>query len=69
MLDEFKKASAGDIKKMLGSKAFVYAPYVLLRSLEIWSGLASLTLPGDIRGLLEKTYCDRIDEPKGSGFL
>ncbi|OGX35477.1 MAG: hypothetical protein A3C36_02215, partial [Omnitrophica WOR_2 bacterium RIFCSPHIGHO2_02_FULL_52_10] len=65
LLDEFKKAAAGEIKKMLGPKTFVYAPYVLLRSLEIWGGLSSLTLPRDIRGLLEKTHCDRIDEPKG----
>lgn len=65
MLDEFKKASASEIKKMLGPKAFIYAPYVLLRSLEIWRGLSSLTLPVEIRSLLERTYCDKIDEPKG----
>lgn len=64
--DEFKKASsAREIKKMFGPKASVYAPYVLLRSLEIWNNVSSLTLPGEIRCLLERTYCDRPDEPKG----
>lgn len=64
-LDEFKKASARDIRKMFGSKAFVYAPYVLLRSLEVWSDLSSLTLPENIRGLLEGTYSDRTDDSRG----
>lgn len=64
-VEEFKKASAEGIKKMFGPKASVYAPYVLLRSLEIWNDLSSLTLPENIRGFLERTYCDRIKEPKG----
>lgn len=63
--EEFKKASALKIKKMLGSKASVYAPYVLLRSLEIWNDLSSLILPENIRELLERTYRDRTKEPTG----
>ncbi len=64
-ISEFKKASAGRIKEMLGTKAYVYTPYVLLRSLEIWRRRSSLNLPGDIRLLLKETYSDRTGEPKG----
>ncbi|MBI5359562.1 MAG: CRISPR-associated helicase Cas3' [Planctomycetes bacterium] len=64
-LDELKNVSADKIKKMLGSKAWVYAPYVLLRSLELWMGMNVVNLPDDIRGLLEKTYELRGDDPAG----
>jgi CRISPR-associated endonuclease/helicase Cas3 len=39
-----------------GNSAKVYSPYVLLRTLQAWSGVETLSLPGDIRGLLERTY-------------
>jgi CRISPR-associated endonuclease/helicase Cas3 len=39
-----------------GKSAKVYSPYVLLRTLQAWSGVQTLSLPGDIRGLLERTY-------------
>jgi CRISPR-associated endonuclease/helicase Cas3 len=34
----------------------VYAPYVLLRSLQQWRSRKAITLPGDIRDVLEATY-------------
>jgi CRISPR-associated endonuclease/helicase Cas3 len=43
----------------LGKSAHVYAPYVLLRSLAEWQQVAQhgvLTLPNDIRSILEATY-------------
>ncbi|MDR2178069.1 MAG: CRISPR-associated helicase Cas3' [Treponema sp.] len=49
-------------KKELGTSAFVYDPYVLLRTLELWENLASLSLPGDIRRLVEETYNEREEE-------
>lgn len=45
-----------------GSSAFVYSPYVLCRSLEVWQNIHNLTLPHDIRELIEKTYVLRAEE-------
>lgn len=45
-----------------GHTAKVYAPYVLCRSLEIWQGITRITLPGQIRELIEATYAPRQDE-------
>ena len=42
-----------------GSSAYVYSPYVLCRSLEVWQGRSELQLPQDIRSLIEQTYVDR----------
>lgn len=48
-------------EKHFGDSAFVYSPYILLRSLEIWSGLPSLMLPIDIRTMVDKTYVPRSE--------
>jgi CRISPR-associated endonuclease/helicase Cas3 len=45
-----------------GSTAFVYSPYVLCRSLEVWQGVVDLTLPDDIRDLIERTYSPRTEQ-------
>jgi CRISPR-associated endonuclease/helicase Cas3 len=45
-----------------GKSAFVYSPYVLCRSLEIWRDLSSVCLPQDIRQLIEQTYCEREEQ-------
>jgi len=42
-----------------GASAFVYAPYVLCRSLQVWQTLQHIALPGDIRPLIEATYASR----------
>jgi CRISPR-associated endonuclease/helicase Cas3 len=63
--EEFKKGTAGKIKKMFGTKSAVYAPYVLLRSLEIWKDKDSVELPEDIRNLLRDTYAINDNESKG----
>jgi len=42
-----------------GASAFVYAPYVLCRSLEVWSQRSEVRLPQDIRSLIEATYAER----------
>lgn len=46
-----------------GRSAFVYAPYVLCRSLQVWQAVQQIALPGDIRPLIEATYASR--EEKG----
>lgn len=68
-LAEFREMGAPKIKRALGGKASVYAPYVLLRSLGWWLSVQALTLPDGIRSALEATYCDRDDEPDGWATL
>lgn len=48
-------------ERAFGNSGYVYAPYVLYRSLEIWEQLSSISLPSHIRPLLEATYTDRIE--------
>ena len=51
-------ASDKELREALGKSARVYSPYVLLRSLQQWRGRATITLPGDVRPILEATYCE-----------
>src|SRR2546422_4560809 len=53
---------AAELKKALGRSARVYAPYVLLRSMEVWQGRSEINLPADIRPLLEATYAEPEDQ-------
>lgn len=52
-----------------GASAYVYSPYVLCRSLEVWQNITSINLPGDIRGLIERTYLGRIEQGSMSRWL
>jgi CRISPR-associated endonuclease/helicase Cas3 len=52
-----------------GNSAYVYAPYVLCRSLDVWHELHSVSLPADIRTLIEATYIGRIETGKMSGYF
>lgn len=52
-----------------GASAFVYSPYVLCRSLEVWREKTSIYLPQDIRPLIEQTYCTRKEEGAMSRWL
>jgi CRISPR-associated endonuclease/helicase Cas3 len=55
----------GDDAAALGKSARVYAPYILLRSLDQWRHRTSISLPEDIRAILEKTYAEPSeDEPQ-----
>lgn len=47
-----------ELRKALGKSSRVYAPYILLRSVQQWRGRATVKLPGDIRPILEATYAD-----------
>ena len=42
-------------EKHFGSSAYVYNPYVLCRSLEVWTDRRKINLPIDIRHLIEET--------------
>ncbi|HLP25954.1 MAG TPA: CRISPR-associated helicase Cas3', partial [Acidobacteriota bacterium] len=52
------------LKRQLGRSSRVYAPWVLLRSASVLAARTTITLPTDIRPLLESTYAaPRPDEP------
>ena len=53
-----RDACEKELRQALGKSARVYAPYILLRSLQQWRGRATIKLPGDIRPILEATYAD-----------
>jgi CRISPR-associated endonuclease/helicase Cas3 len=64
-LETLRSMSEKKVVEALGSKAWVYAPYVLLRSLEVWSSRIEIEIPSHIRDLLEATYAEREEEPEG----
>jgi len=64
-IQEFRKLEKKDIVSALGKKALVYDPYVLLRSLEQWKKRKKVSIPFDIRKLIEATYKERRKEPSG----
>ena len=49
--------------KEFGLTAKVYSPYVLLRTLDVWSGLNSIVIPEQIRSLIEATYQEVEENP------
>ncbi len=61
-------AAAGDaaaLKKAIGRSARVYAPYVLLRTMEVWREKSEINIPADIRPVLEATYAEpELREPE-----
>ncbi|NLX96740.1 MAG: CRISPR-associated helicase Cas3' [Rhodopirellula sp.] len=63
-LDDFRQMNSKSIVKTLGGKAYVYAPYALLRSLEVWKGRERIAIPTQIRSLIEATYEERDNEPE-----
>ncbi|CAN5545605.1 CRISPR-associated helicase/endonuclease Cas3 [soil metagenome] len=52
------------LRDLLGKKARVYAPYVLLRTLEQWHDKEAVHLPTNIRPWLEATYRPRSEEDR-----
>lgn len=63
-LEELRVMEPNTIVTALGKKAKVYAPFILLRSLEVWKDLPQeVTIPLQIRKLIESTYEDRENEP------
>ena len=50
-------------EKEFGPTAKVYSPYVLLRTLEVWSDIKELVLPDQIRSLIEATYREQTESP------
>jgi CRISPR-associated endonuclease/helicase Cas3 len=52
------------IKDSFGKSSYVYSPYVLVRTWKIWQGVNVLTLPDDIRRLIDDTYKAMDNEPE-----
>lgn len=52
-----------------GASAYVYSPYVLCRSLEVWLAREAVCLPQDIRSLIEATYVDREEAGSMERYL
>jgi CRISPR-associated endonuclease/helicase Cas3 len=48
-------------EQAFGTSAKVYAPYVLCRTLEVWQQQTKVSLPADIRSLIESTYRERSE--------
>ena len=64
--DPSEAADIEEIVEALGrSNCKVYSPYILWRSLQVWKARAGVTLPDEIRSLIEATYADnRANEPE-----
>jgi len=63
-LEELRSMEPSSIVKVLGKKAKVYAPFVLLRTLERWkAAMGNVSIPGQIRPMIEETYLDREEPP------
>lgn len=62
-LEELRAMEPKAIMEALGNKAKVYAPYVLLRSLEVWRAHRQVSIPSQIRDLIASTYRDADEEP------
>ena len=55
--------------KYFGSSAWVYSPYVLCRSLEVWKERRDIEIPTEIRPLIEATYQLREETGKMARWL
>lgn len=51
-----------DPYRAFASSAWVYAPYLLCRALEVWRERDVVSIPTDIRPMLEATYAERSEE-------
>lgn len=53
---DLKWECAEEFENALGSSRFVYAPYVLWKTFQVWRERTEISLPGNIRDVLEATY-------------
>lgn len=59
---ELMDATEKQLREALGKSGRVYAPYVLLRSLQQWRCRGAITLPTDIRAIIEATYAEPLSK-------
>lgn len=61
---EAQPETVEQIVESLGrTNSLVYSPYVLWRTLGVWKKRSKVTIPLEIRELLEQTYCTQENEP------
>ncbi len=53
------EAGAKELARAFGKSGYVYAPYVLLRTAEVFAQRETISLPDQIREVLEATYAER----------
>lgn len=63
------EAAIENPEKHFGRSAYVYSPYVLCRSLEVWLSIKQISLPHDIRDLIEATYACREEQGQMNRWL
>lgn len=61
-------ANARELRTALGKSGLVYAPYILLRTAAVFNTRTAVSLPDEIRDLLEATYAEQIAEEEGPGW-
>ena len=57
-------SDAEAFKEELGVSHYIYAPYVLWKTIQVWKSRTNVNLPSDIRELLETTYAELDDLPE-----
>jgi CRISPR-associated endonuclease/helicase Cas3 len=62
-LRNYRDSAPEELKRLLDRSAHIYAPYVLLRSYEQWIRCSQLSLPEDIKTMIEATYASTNDDP------
>ncbi len=55
------KTAIANPDSIFGATAKVYAPYILCRSLQVWQDVTQVSLPSEIRTLVEATYATQDD--------
>ncbi|HEU18154.1 MAG TPA: CRISPR-associated helicase Cas3' [Deltaproteobacteria bacterium] len=73
-LTDLKKSSSAELPKILGAKAKVYQPYVLLKTYEALHHFNAINLAdengeSDVRDLLKLTYVNGQEDPESWEFL
>ena len=63
-----RDANAKELKKAFGKSGYVYAPYVLLRTAEVFEGRETIILPDQIREVMEATYAERTQGEEPSAW-
>lgn len=58
-----QEAAEANPESAFGATAKVYAPYVLCRSLTVWDKRSKVSLPSQIRELIEATYAPKNENP------
>jgi len=54
---------AESFKSALGPSQYVYSPYVLWKTIQVWKNRPAIRLPSEIRDVLEATYADEQNPP------